>query len=92
MSDAIVGIREDGIVRAAFAIDCADDERKAGKLAAEWRKAGRTVKRCSWEHAMTVANKPWVDEPNNEAVGRVPAAGTRTHEPLVGRHDEGGRK
>lgn len=64
MSDAIVGIREDGIVRAAFAIDCADDEREAGKLAAEWRKAGRTVKRCSWEHATTVANKPWVDEPN----------------------------
>lgn len=64
MRDAIVGIREDGIVRAAFAIDCADDEREAGKLAAEWRKAGRTVKRCSWEHATTVANKPWVDEPN----------------------------
>ena len=75
MSDAIVGIREDGIVRAAFAIDCADDEREAGKLTAEWRKAGRTVKRCSWEHATTVANKPWVDEPNKSATCGGPAAG-----------------
>lgn len=64
MSDAIVGIMADGIVRAAFAIDGHNDERNACKLAVEWRRAGRTVKRCSWEHAMTVANKPWVDEPN----------------------------
>ena len=73
MCEAIVGIREDGIVRAAFAIDCADYERVAENLAAEWRKAGRTVKRCSWEHAMIVANKPWVDGATTTATyGRTP--------------------
>lgn len=61
---AIVGIRADGIVRAVFIIDSANDEREAGVLAGEWRDDGRTIKRCSATHAQVVLGKPWIDEPS----------------------------
>lgn len=64
MSDAIVGINKAGIVRAIFTIDSKRDEREATKLAGEWLRDGRTVKRCSEEHAFQLLDKPWVDEPN----------------------------
>ena len=62
MSEAIVGINQDGEVRAVFTIDSKCEEREATKLASEWLRMGRTVKRCCEEHAFPLLGKPWVDE------------------------------
>jgi hypothetical protein len=61
MKEAIVGIRNDGEVRAVFNIDCPRDEREASSAASQWLKEGRTVRRCSQEHAKTVIGKQWKD-------------------------------
>ena len=62
MGEAIIGIRQDGEVRAVFAIDGRSDEREATTLASQWLREGRTVKRCSQEHAFSVMGRQW-EEP-----------------------------
>jgi hypothetical protein len=59
MSEAIVGINSEGMVRAVFAIDKPKDEKEATKLAGEWLRLGRTVKRCGEQHAFDVLGKEW---------------------------------
>jgi len=59
MTEAIVGINQDGVVRAMFCIDTPGDEREAADTAARWLREGRTVKRCSDTHAAEVFGEQW---------------------------------
>lgn len=59
MSEAIVGINSEGKVRAVFAIDQPKDEKEAAKIAGEWLRMGRTVKRCAAKYAFEIAGEEW---------------------------------
>lgn len=61
MLEAIVGIRNDGEVRAVFNIDCPRDEKEASTVASQWLREGRLVRRCSQAHAKEVIGKKWTD-------------------------------
>ena len=63
--EAIVGVREDGSVRAIFCIDSPEDVKEAVKTALRWENEGRTVKRCSQEHARAAVGRQWL-EPGQE--------------------------
>ena len=62
MKQAIVGVREDGEVRAVFCIDSPKAEYEAQKVSKQWEMDKRVVYRCSEEHAFKVSGKQWVEE------------------------------
>jgi len=60
--EAIVGIREDGQVRAVWCIDTPADEKKIPKVKKEWKALGRTIKRRSQRHAFALGGLQWMEE------------------------------
>ena len=62
MKEALVGIRKDGEVRAIFCIDSQSDKRESYNVARNWEANGRTVKKCSQEHAHAIVGQQWKEE------------------------------